>query len=67
MRDLQSELSHLHQKDIDNNYYKEELANYKKSLGSMEDTIITLNNENERLKELTKEREHEYETKMQQV
>ena len=54
----------LQLKDIDFGYYKEQTQNLKNNIGMLEDSIITLNSENQKLKELTKEREHQYETKM---
>lgn len=57
LKDTQAQLSLFMQKDIDITYYKEELGNLKSNISMLEDNIITLNNQNERLKSLIKQRE----------
>ncbi len=56
LRDVQGELLTLQQMDVDIGYYREEASSLKSTIGMLEDTIITLNRENEKLKDLARER-----------
>lgn len=56
LKEMQIQLAVLQKKELDLNYFREEVASKEHTIRMLEDTIRTLNKDNDDLKNLNRER-----------